>query len=302
MSALCPQMNETMPLFSEEFIADGGFRLRRDQCSLLMRAQSVGAHFKRKGKAAYAKTILDYLEQVDGRPVTPRASSKPLLIGDFTNLHSPTFFRFETDAGFEYVRQGCFKFGTPGHYRSIEDAGRADHLEGYACIFIEGPRKSFNVAGMAGFNAVMLCGTAQPPRDRRTLEDRKRQFGPYLIEIHNVASFMGAIAAEIGSVRQQVKDVRYIDGKFMTIKSPELDGYIDRFGTGNLTLEAIHAINELYWEYLYENLSLPAAFTKPTRFSGERERRILFELPSDIDEPYLIVKAPEALEFIRIIQ
>ena len=92
-----------------------------------------------------------------------------------------------------------------------------------------------------------------------------------------------------------------MDGKYMSIKTDDLEEYLPTFGRGDLNEEIVHKINIRYWHNFYESIFWPAAFSKPLRYSHERERRLLFEFPSDINSPFITVDAPEALEFIRFV-
>lgn len=69
----------------------------------------------------------------------------------------------------------------------------------------------------------------------------------------------------------------------------------------NLDEGTIRGINVFYSKLLYRHLLMPAGFSKPTRYSGERERRLLFELPMDVDRPYIDISVPEAIEFVRFL-
>lgn len=284
--------------YEERFEPDSGVRLICDGRSLLLHQLSIGNYLTVRQKAAFSRALLNYLESVAGRPVTRRVNPKPLSQLDFPVLRTPTFFRFLTPESASFVRRGSFRFGTTSFYRSIEDAGRADSMEGYAAVFVEGKHKSFNACGTAGFNCVMLCGVATPPRDRRNLRDMRDKFGRELIEITNIEAFLSLMSERLGSCAHYIRDVRYLDGKYMSSTSEEFDEALTVLGRGVLD---VHKLNVHYWHNLYENLFWPSAFSKPIRFSHERERRLLFEFQSDVSSEFIDVNAPKALEFIRFL-
>ena len=287
--------------YAERFEPDSGHRLICGGRSLLLHAMSVGEHLTVKKKAAFSRVILNYFEQIGERCVTSRVNPKSLSQLDFPAIAKPTFFKFLTPESASFLRRGSFRFGTTSYYRSIEDCGRADILEGYAAIFLEGKHKSFNSSGTAGFNCVVLCGVATPPRDHRNLRDMRNKFGHELIEITNVDAFLSILSERLGSYAHHVRDIRYMDGKYMSIKTDDLEEFLPTFGRGDLTEEIVHKLNVRYWHNFYESIFWPAAFSKPLRFSHERERRLLFEFRSDIDAPFISVDAPEALEFMRFV-
>lgn len=268
---------------------------------MLLHAMSVSERFSVKQKAAFSRAILNYLEQIGERRVTNRVNPKSLSQRDFPAIAKPTFFKFLTPESASFLRRGSFRFGTTSYYRSIQDCERADILEGYAAIFLEGKHKSFNFCGTAGFNCVVLCGVATPPHDHRNLRHMRNKFGHELIEITNIDGFMSILSERLGSHAHYVRDVRYMDGKYISIKTDDLEEYLPTFGRGNLSEEIVHNLNVRYWHNFYEGIFWPAAFSKPSRFSHERERRLLFEFLSDIDAPFISVDAPEALEFIRFV-
>lgn len=75
----------------------------------------------------------------------------------------------------------------------------------------------------------MLCGA--PSGDPDSLREMKEKFGNVLIEIRDMNAFASVIGRHLASSEYKVKDVIYIDGKYMSIQTNDLDDYLDRFGS-----------------------------------------------------------------------
>src|SRR5688572_7419204 len=116
----------------ERFEADKGYRLFRRNCSVLLHSLGAGKVLSTKEKSAAAKAILDYWQSIGGRISSKRASTKALTLMDFCELRSPSFYRFVTPEIAKYIERGSFRLGSLAFYRTIEDTGRSDPLEGYS--------------------------------------------------------------------------------------------------------------------------------------------------------------------------
>lgn len=261
----------------------------------------VGDHMTSEQKKSLALTILNYLEAIDGRGQTQSVRPKALEPNDFLEIKNPSFFRFVDEQTLAYLKKGSFRFGTPHYYRDIEDDGRSDRLEGYAMVTLEGKKKAFSIAATAGFNCAVLCGTSALPSNYRRLQRMRQKFGKYIMQIVDPVAFCSMMGEKLGAIQCCTRDILYADAKYMTVVTNDLDDFLAEIGKGDLTDERLHKLNIRYWASLYQHLLFPSAFSKPMRFSSERERRILFELPSNVEVPFVTIEAPEVLKFIRFV-
>ncbi len=287
------------PSYHEIFDADKGHHLFFEGNSILVHAMSVGAHLATSQKRGFAQASLNYLEGISERPATRRAAPRFLERSDFPDIHKPSFFKFVDDEALAHLKRGSLRLGTPSYYRTTEDDGRADHLEGYATVFLEGEQKSFNLTATSGFNCAVFCGVAARPTNFRRLEKMREKFGTHLIQIIDPTTFGALICEQLGGIRYHIRDVQYADAKYMSIDTDDLDDFLRTFGTGDLTKETIHEINTRYWHAFYEHLLLPSVFSKSKKFSSENERRMLFELSTNITTPFLTVEVADVARHIR---
>lgn len=287
------------PLFREVFEADRGCHLFSKGISILVHGMSVGGHLTKLQKRQFATAILNYLEGLSETPSTRLAAARSLEHGDFPDIRKPSFFKFVDDEARAHLKRGSLRLGTPSYYRTIEDDGRADHLEGYSAVFLEGEQKSFNLSATSGFNCAVLCGVSSRPPNFRRNEKMREKFGKHLIEIVDPSAFGALICRQLSGMRWQIRDVRYIDAKYMSIETNDLDAFLDAYGTDNLTEAKIHDLNTRYWHAFYEHLLLPSVSSKPKRFSSESERRMMFELPSNIEAPFLTLEVQNLVQYVR---
>lgn len=287
------------PSFREIFEAYKGYHFFSEDISILVHAMSVGAHLTRGQKRHFALATLNFIEGLSETPTTRLATARSLEHSDFPDVRKPSFFKFVDEEARAHLKRGSLRLGTPSYYRTIEDDGRADHLEGYSTVFLEGEKKSFTLSATSGFNCAILCGvSSRPPNFRRDKEMREK-FGKHLIEIVDPSAFGALICRQLNGMRWQIRDVRYIDAKYMSIETNDLDAFLDVYGTDNLTEAKIHDLNTRYWHAFYEHLLLPSVSSKPKRFSSESERRMMFELPSNIETPFLTLEVQNLAQYVR---
>lgn len=290
-------------VFRESFVKNGGLQLFYNERSILAQVMSIGEKLSEEEKASYSKIILNYLESVkEVSEGTDTVLPELVRMSDFAKIKNGKFYKFVSRENAERMRNGLFNFGSLEAYRETEDKGRRDVQEGYSAIFFEGTKKSFNFAGVTGFNSYILCGSKEIPDDPSILSKMHDEGRDSIVEITNIRAFTSAIAESIGAVRYHVGDVIYQDGKYITLKSQTFDKVANTLRTADLSDEAVHEFNENYWKLLQRNLLFPSIFVKPKKHSYENERRIVFELSSDVKNKYLRPDKPilEAAKFISI--
>jgi hypothetical protein len=291
--------------YREQFVKDRGIRLFKNKCSILLASTSLGQLLDDKQKSAYCLNTLKYLQGIADQPQTEYVGPQPLSLADFPVLAEPSFCKFVSNEIANHLRCGRLRLGTPQYYRDMEDINRADVMEGFAFLFAEGAKYSVNLAGTGAFNTVMLCGVAEQPSDENELRAMRERFGSVLINIKDIKVFCRIVCNKIRAIRYRIRDIKYIDGKFMSIKMANIDKFYMKFSKElspprrDLNDKALRELNRAYWKHFYEHLLMPAAFSKPTRYAPERERRLLFELPFDVNEPYIDIEIPEIAKFFR---
>jgi hypothetical protein len=62
-------------------------------------------------------------------------------------------------------------------------------------------------------------------------------------------------------------------------------------------------LNGALFNLLYKNTFLPSLFVKPTRFSGEEELRLAFEMPRDVPPPLVLrTNDKSLLKYIEVVR
>ena len=124
------------------------------------------------------------------------------------------------------------------------------------------------------------------------------RFGNVVIEISDTQEFADRISEKIGAIKSHAHDVVYADGK--VFRHP-LDVSFMRttLGTGDLTPEIVNAFNRRFFWLFKEAGLYGSVFSKPiARYASERERRIAFELPSDVAAGAIRFTDPDLLNLI----
>jgi hypothetical protein len=75
-------------------------------------------------------------------------------------------------------------------------------------------------------------------------------------------------------------------------------GFYAISGGGDLTESSLRGINEAFFATFDEYAFMPSLFAKPTRYSQERERRLIFEMRDDLRSEIVRVKHKSLLDFV----
>jgi hypothetical protein len=290
-------------MFTEEFVADRGFRLARGKISVLLHGLSFGRKLTGAQTMALARAIDEYNEGVkvlgenencaeetgdgSGDPFASLIRSLatpevPLTMADFGEVKNGPFFKYVNEEVWTSLRRGCFWFNTAGYYRSTPNIAIQDRHEGYGHFHLTSGNDQLNVTASSGYNCTILCGTSAVDGGIEQL--MRSRFGAKRIVINDVRGFAECVAARIGATRARVHDVVYHDVLNFAGELPGVDHLFEITGRDNLTREALHRVNERFFNVFYEYGMLPALFTKPLRYADERERRIVFDMPQDLNE------------------
>ncbi|HEY8510407.1 MAG TPA: hypothetical protein VIL31_00515, partial [Cyclobacteriaceae bacterium] len=100
----------------------------------------------------------------------------------------------------------------------------------------------------------------------------------------------------VGALRYSVFEVIYNDSKVFRLDGSDAPGQL---------FDANNQVIETSYTYILNKLigigSYPHLFVKPLRYSSEREVRIAFEMPRDIEAHYLDIEVPELLDYVEFL-
>jgi hypothetical protein len=285
--------------YREKFEKYGGYRFVRDKKSILVHAISYGRRLTDGQVAAYDSRVNAFLDAVLPRASGDAKYAQALTRTDFPDLKAEPLYKYVSNATWEYIRQGSFQFGTAQYYRTTPNIDIQDQREGASSIHLASVNNQLNVTLTSGFNCAIFCGTAhiQGPDHDLMLS----RFGRKRLKIEPVSKFLARVCKLTGSFRAHVFDVVYNDLKNYAV---ELEG-VERFnaitGGHDLTRGALRQINKAFFETFDEYGFMPSLFAKPTRYSQEHERRIIFEMRDDLRKPTLVVKDKSLLDFVTLV-
>ncbi len=194
--------------------------------------------------------------------------------------------------------QGNIKITNLHYYHTIENTGARDEREGFGYIYLQARSRYLSMASLSGFNSLVICTSADARKSERKL--RHEKFGPRLIKIHGVTEFTAKIARLLGAERHLVRDVLYSDLKTVKGKSNLADLLFEIQGTGDIKEETLHYLADNHIEQIIEVSEAASVFTKPNLYRNERERRLMFAMPTDVSAPQF-VQDKRLAEHIEII-
>jgi hypothetical protein len=284
-------------LYRVKFEKNGGYRFIRDKKSILVHAISYGRRLPDGQVAAYDRHVNAYLDAVMPRATEGAKYAQALTRTDFPDVESEPFYKYVSDATWEYIRQGSFQFGTAQYYQTTPNINIQDQREGASSIHLASGNNQLNITLTSGFNCAIFCGTAHiggPDHDLMLA-----RFGAKWLKIEPITEFLTCVRRLTGSFRAYVFDVVYNDLKNC---AAEQEG-VERFYAitrGGLTKGSLRQVNEAFFATFYEYGFMPSLFAKPTRYSQERERRVIFEMKSDLRKQTIVVKHKGLLDFVTL--
>jgi hypothetical protein len=214
-------------------------------------------------------------------------------------VNSDTLYKYLSDATWDYIRQGSFQFGSAEFYRKTPNIKIQDQREGASNIHLISGDNQLNVALISGFNCAIFCGTAhiEGPDHKRMLSC----FGSKRLKIEPVSKFVARVCKLTGAFRAHVFDVVYNDLKHYAAERPGIEqfSFIAK-KKQQLTRSDLRRINKAFFATFEEYGFMPSLFAKPTRYSHEHERRIIFEMRDDLRSETVRVKDNSLLDFVTL--
>jgi len=224
--------------------------------------------------------------------------NEPLRRHSFANLKDVSFYKFIPASVVDYYQSGSLQLGSIQYYRDIENQNSKDRMEGLSNILFHG-KDRYAMSLASGYNFGIFCGTSTRDHSAKM----SKQFGAKLIKIVDLPAFAEEVRAILKAKRYYFNHVKYSDLKLFRVRTmKKLDFAVDDPSRDFDPSKVTDAIFDL----LYKESFLPSLFMKPTRFSGENELRLVFEMPHDVPHPRVLKFTDPALvkyiEFVDIDQ
>jgi hypothetical protein len=224
-------------------------------------------------------------------PAITRKSFKP--------PNDNTMLKYVSEETLNFLMNGSIRLGTATHYRNCENLKIKDHQEGISRFHIGCGPDEIGASILSGFNCLVLCGTSSKNSNHEYMTER---FGTRVIRIHNVNAFSTALMKLIGAKAYYFYDVLYSDLKSYCLESKKFQK-IKAFQKGaDLTEAKLRELNKYYFQIFYDAAFIPSMFMKPTQYLPECERRIVFELPHDINKEYVTVTDRKLTDYFEIVR
>jgi hypothetical protein len=291
-------MIDKMPVFREQFEANRGVRFYCCQRSILLQAMAITKDLPISHLNNIAFRLNRFLDDVGNLPRRENRQRPALTKLDFPDCSNGRFLKFVSEEGWSHIRQGSFLFGTPTHYRGIENLQRRDAHEGVSFFHLTSTPYQFHAAMTAGYNCFMFCGTNV--QDQSGQEHMATRFGSRILRIDDIAGFAERARTVVGARNVIVRDVVYTDTKNFHGQFDGIDNLVGTSGLGNLSREILHEMNGRFFQTFYELALLPSLFSKPFAYFTEREKRLVFEMDADTLAPTIVVEDKKLLDYITV--
>lgn len=270
------------------FEANSGFRLMKNGKSVILKHISMG----KPGVVFTDDEVFD-MAMAFGNYIDTSSTRDPLPYKrlEITPAFAPPLpddvaYKFTDDDGVRYWTQGNIKV-TPLHfYHEIENMDARDEREGFGFVHLQSSSRDLNMSSLSGFNSLVICTSADARRSERKL--RHEKFGPRLIKINGVSEFSERIAELLNAERYVIRDLIYSDVKTVRGESDLPDLFFEANGKGDMKEETLHFLANNHLEHILKATEAASAFTKPNRYRNERERRLLFAMPEDVNGPRFV--------------
>ncbi len=285
--------------YRESFEVDKGYRFYQNKISILVQQIAHGRRLGSDQLSKYVAAINEYLNSISGRKNILSNEIFPLTRSNFPQVKEGSFYKYVSDETLEYIKRGLFQFGTAQHYRDSENEGIRDDREGMSTFHIGSGNNQLHASIVSGFNCAIFCGAADQNRDEELMQSR---FGRNVLVIKDPTKFITHVCGLLNARESYIYDVVYTDLKNYVLELDDIDSFYKIASDGSLSNSALHEINRHFFQIFYEASFMPSMFSKPSLYAPERERRMIFEMHTDISTPTIIVEAPELLNLIEIIQ
>jgi hypothetical protein len=256
----------------------------------------------REQNAVLATLTSQYIGAVQGLDQQQYLDKKELQLTDLSDRGREPFYKYVSEETWGYIKAGSFQFGSAEYYRMHENRNIRDQLEGASTFHLADGFDQLNCSIVSGFNCPMFCGTTL--HNLSSDGKMRANFGEKLIKIDPLPAFTEAVSRHLGAFRTRTHDVFYTDTKSYLVEDPAIHQFMSIHGSdssSDLTNMKLRRINKHFFQIFYEVGLLPSLFTKPSSYRHEMERRIVFELESDLRAPTVIVRDRSLLDFVSLV-
>lgn len=283
------------PQFREFFEPPNGFRFWRNGLSIKMRCYAHCELLTDQQLLDLGRASLNLVDQLRGVTPVETDVSQVLTAQKFVSRAQDSLYkRVSLTTWDDYLSKGHFRLGSCRHYRGTENNRIRDQLEGLVVATIDGACSDDHLCCVleSGNNTALFCGTKSSVFDE-TMQDR---FGNVLVEIVDPDKFAQSVCDKISATNFSIGDVAYSDSKIFRLSHDFSPFSRMVSGMATDTPEAIHLLNEMLFETLYECSLRGGVYCKPHIFHPEMERWIVFEFEHDLQDELVEFIAPELAE------
>jgi len=283
-----------MTTLRSEFYKNQGFRIFQGEISILAQVHAISKEntfFTEAQLIQYAKSAQEFLDSVASRPILDMDTPKVLQLNQiFHSSTNDSFYKYISRESLDnFILKGKFRLGSLEYYQKTSNKNIQDVYEGFTHLAINYQNRQRIQAFYSGFNYLIFCGSYIPPSDNRA-NHLLKNFGDCVIRIKDINGFQNAIAGHLSSKKHFRHNVIYEPIKIIQTYTAErldnIDGPLMTDSTFNL---------------IYNTVSLPSIFIKPTNYCVEYELRLAFEMSWDQKTP-LDIDCPGLLDFIEVVQ
>ncbi len=283
-----------MSLIKLEFLKHKGFLYTKENISILTQFLTVtkeNIKLTDEQKASVSNIVIDYLIKVGNLKQYSQTDKKILIKDYFNRSTNQPFYKYISKQIYDdYISRGCFRFGSIKYYQEVENNKIKDEYEGFTNLFIDYKNRQLMVTLFSGYNFAIFCGTSNFNSSTNKSDTMNNKFGNVILKIKDIESFANSVKEIIGAKTYYCYEVKYSTRKVFSIDNsttffnPMMK---DKF-------ENTHNLFDLF----YNNSFFPSLFIKPEFFTNEKEIRIAFEMPRDVNGT-IDIENKELLKYIE---
>lgn len=285
-----------MSLVKTEFLKYKGLLHTKENISILTQVLMVtkeNVKITDEQKARMSNIVVDYLLKIGNLKHYSQTDEKILVRNYFNSSANQPFYKYVSRQIYDdYLSRGSFRLGSIKYYQSVENDKIKDEYEGFTNLFIDYKNRQIMVSLFSGYNFAIFCGTSNFDSISNKFKTMNNKFGDVILKINNIESFANLIKEIIGAKSYYCYEVKYSTKKVFSID------YNDTYF--NPAMKDKFEITPNLFDLFYNNSFFPSLFIKPEFFNDEKEIRIAFEMPKDVNGT-IDIESKELLKYIEFI-
>jgi hypothetical protein len=286
----------------EKFLPDAGARLSLGGKSIVQFANGIGEAMSDQQIFEFARSLTTYYRAIGHDVAVPTKFGPPLTESLFIDRAGEPMRKYVSAETWErHMSKGYFQLPNASFYRATSNAKIKDGNEGLTFAVFVWNLRAWHMLLESGANYGLFCGTGHAAGS--TPVELVERFADVSLVIPDTRAFAERVQKRVGAKSFLVRDIVYSDAQtFRQLADfSEMESALEAYPfIGSMPVELRPRLNRITFDLVYKFGIYPSIFSKPaTRYSIEQERRIAFEMPSDLANGVIRFRDEGLLDLIR---